>query len=244
MEVFHISKQVEIDLPPKVFPSSNYETIKNKICNQRQKDIDKQVSEFSYAWMAVMYHFCTCAESNQGFTESFKKFGDRLSPSERYNQEKELFHFFVNGYSTLDCFAYALYMIASIIKPIDFPIYSSILKQIYITNIGSKNGKYKNVYYVFPNEEIINKVNKLIESSEFDKWNSIRNALIHRISPGRILYLKSKNSKKKEKASSWIIGDYSFDIDEYLTSSRFYWLANNLSNLMDATQVFIAKYIS
>ena len=129
------SKQSEFVIPKKfllVF-------IKNKFyygCSKRK--IPSVIFRIFTCLVSIEYRFCTCYESNKKFTESFIEFRDGPPPSERYIQEKELFHFFIDGYSTLDCFAYALYMVASTIKPTLFPIESSKLKHVYFTNICDK----------------------------------------------------------------------------------------------------------
>ena len=113
----------------KKFPSCVYSKISSIMDAQKEK-YPQLFSKFPDAWLAVEYRFCACFEGNKNFTESFKKFRDGPPPSERYIQEKELFHFFIDGYSTLDCFAYALYMVASTIKPTFLPIEPSKLRNI------------------------------------------------------------------------------------------------------------------
>ena len=225
------SKQSEFIIPKK-FPSCVYSKISSIMHAQKEK-YPQSFSEFLHAWLAVKYRFCTCFESNKNFTESFKKFGDGPPPSERYIQEKELFHFFINGYSTLDCFGYALYLVASTIKPTLFPIEPSKLHRIcFTTTCKEFNLKENN----FQHEKIKDKLNLIKDSNEFKDWNIIRNALIHRISPGRKLQLQGGKT-------TWNIDNKIFDINECFTSTRFSWLENSLINLMDATQDFTYNYI-
>ena len=73
-------------------------------------------------------------------------------------------------------------MIASTLKPTLFPIVPSKLKQIYFANICDKFNLTKND---FQHEKIKDKLSLIKDSEEFKVWNIIRNALIHRISPGR-----------------------------------------------------------
>jgi hypothetical protein len=227
------SKQSEF-IVPKNFPSCVYSKISSIMNTQNQK-YPQSVSEFSYAWMAVKYRF----ESNKNFTKSVKKFGDGPPPFEKYIQEKELFHFFINGYSTLDCFGYALYMFASILKPDSFPIDDSYLKRIYFINIGSKKNKNKKYILfedIFPKEKITNELKLIKNSEEFKDWKTIRNALIHRISPGRVFHLPGGKT-------TWNIDKKTFDIDECFTSSRLSWLEDSLINLLDAVLNFTSKSI-
>lgn len=189
--------------------------------------------------MAVKYRFCTCSESNKNFTESFKKFGDGPPPSERYIQEKELFHFFINGYSTLDCFGYALYMVVSNIKPTLFPIEPSKLKGIYFANTCNK---FNLIESDFQHEKIKEKLNLIKDSEEFKDWKTIRHALIHRISTGRTFHQQVGSIRQRGKAT-WNIDNKTFDIDECFTSSRFSWLEDGLINLLDAMLDFTSKSI-
>ena len=234
------SKKSEFVLPKKI-PSCAYSKI-SSIMNAQKEKYPQLSSEFLHAWLAVEYRFCSCFESNKNFTESFKKFGDGPPPFEKYIQEKELFHFFIDGYSTLDCFAYALYMVASILKPDSFPINESCLKRIYFKNIGSKNNKNKEYIFenIFPTEKITDELNLIKKSEEYKRWNTIRNALIHRISPGRIFHLQVGSAKQRGK-TTWIIDNKPFVIDECFTSSRFSWLEDSLINLLDAMLDFTSN---
>lgn len=227
------SKQLGIGMP-KGFPLPIYEKIHSIMCSQKQK-YPQSVSEFLHAWNAVAYRFYTCAESNEGFTESFRKVGDAPPQPKRYIQEKDLFHFFVNGYSTLESFCYALYMVASAVKPNFFPINPSNLGSIYI---GTTCDKFNSIRSGFSNERITGELNQLQNSPKFKEWKSIRHTLIHRIAPGRKIQLQSGSIKKRVKTSWKINNNITIDIDEYTTSSRFSWLEDSLFNLMDATQDF------
>jgi len=234
MVKIHISKQLGIGITKK-FPLSIYEKIHSIMCHQKQK-YPQSVSEFLGAWNAVAYRFHACAESNEGFTESFKKAGDAPPQPKRYIQEKELFHFFVNGYSTLESFCYALYIIASTVVPSFFPIKPSNLRSIYIRTTCDKFNSKKDGFH---NERITGKLNQLQNSPEFKEWKIIRHTLIHRIAPGRTIRLQSGSIKKRGKTSWNIDNSITIDIDEYTTSSRFLWLEDSLFNIMDATQDFI-----
>ena len=241
------SKQLGLVMPKK-FPFLVYEKI-SSIMHTRNKKYPQSVSEFISAWKAVAYRFYTCYESNEGFTKSLKKAGDYPNHPERYKQERDFFHFFVNGNSTLESFYYALYMIASTVKPNFFPIKPSDLRKIYITNIGKKYSKFNDVFH---NERITCKLNQLINSTEFKEWNKVRNALIHRMSPVistsqeiNIMLNTDKipmqvvNVAIKKGETSWKINnDITINIDKNTTSSRFSWFENSLINLMDATQDF------
>jgi len=231
------SKQSEF-IVPKKFPSCVYSKISSIMYTQNQK-YPQSVSEFSYAWMAVKYRFCSCFESNKNFTKSVKKFGDGPPPFERYIQEKELFHFFINGYSTLDCFGYALYMVASIIKPASFPVEPPKLKHIYFLNTCEKFNSIENS---FQNDRIKDELNLVKDSETFEDWKTIRHALIHRISPGRTFH-QTVGSIRQRGKTTWNIDNKTFDIDECFTSSRLSWLEDSLINLLDAVLNFTSKSI-
>jgi len=231
------SKQSEFVIPKKI-PSCAYSKI-NSIMDAQKVKYSKSFSEFLPAWLAVEYRFSTCFESNKNFTESFKKFGNGPPPSERYIQEKELFHFFINGYSTLDCFGYALYIVASTIKPTLFTIEPSKLKHIYFANTCDK---FNSIESDFQHEKIKDKLNLIKDSNEFKDWKTIRHALIHRISPGRRFHLQVGSIGQRGK-TTWNIDNKTFDINECFTSSRFSWLEDSLVILLDAMLDFTYKYI-
>jgi len=239
---------------PKNFPFSAYRKIESIMCIQNKK-YPQSVSEFISAWKAVAYRFYTCYKSNEGFSKSLKKAGDNPNHPERHKQESNFFNFFVNGISTLESFYYALYMIASTVKPNSFPIRPSDLKKIYITNIRKKDSKFNDVFH---NERITCKLNQLINSTEFNEWKKVRNALIHIISPSVISNNQEINimlntdkipmqviniAIKKGKTSWKIKNGITINIDKNTTNSRFSWFEDSLINLMDATQDFTYKYI-
>lgn len=106
---------------PKVFPVEPYESIHKRIVKKKD-DYLKSWFQYAWAWNAVAYRFLACTEHDRAFTHSIKKFGISPRPPKRYIQEKDLFGFFVTGLSTLESLFYGLYAIASIIKPLYFPI--------------------------------------------------------------------------------------------------------------------------
>lgn len=238
---------------PKNFPFSAYRKIDSIMCTQNKK-YPQSVSEFISAWKAVAYRFYTCYKSNEGFTKSLKKAGDYPHHPERHKQESNFFHFFVNGNSTLESFGYALYMIASTVKPGFFPIKSSNLRAIYF---GATCDKFNSEKDGFPNEKITVKLNQLKNSPEFKEWKEVRHTLIHRTSPVistseeiNIMLNTDKipmqviNVAIKKGETSWKIKNgITINIDKNTTNSRFSWFEDSLINLMDATQDFTYKYI-
>jgi len=135
-------------------------------------------------------------------------------------------------------------MVAFILKPDSFPINESrlSLRRIYFKNIGSKNSKNKEYIFenIFPKEKITDELNLIKNSKEYKDWETIRNALIHRTSPGRTFHLGGGSSTQRGK-TTWVIDNETFDIDECFTSSRFSWLKDSLINLLDTMLDFAYK---
>jgi hypothetical protein len=76
--------------------------------------------EYSSAWLGITNRFRSCAEYDKPFTESVGKFGDTPDWPERYKQERDLFGFFVNGLSAIECACYGLFAVSAWLNPSGF----------------------------------------------------------------------------------------------------------------------------
>src|SRR2546428_9732197 len=108
---------------PQDFPAGPYEGI-HAVVSKRLLFKDSPGSEYAGAWNAVAYRYLACAESDEAFTKSIVKSASP-PPPERYDQERELFSFFLNGLSSIESMCYAFFALASTLRPQEFPFASA-----------------------------------------------------------------------------------------------------------------------
>jgi hypothetical protein len=211
---------------PDDFPTQPYEAIHNRMSIKRDSYLDAW-REFAAAWNAVAYRFLSCTEHDKAFTESVKRFGKTPPHFEWYIQQRELFGFFVTGFSCIESFCYALFAIGAILEPTKFP---------FVTPKEKKEVSWKktinNYEGAFPNEELTILLSKLEENEKFKEWRTVRNILSHRCAPGRHIYVGGYIEV------TWI---QNIKINEDTTSLRRKWLVNLLNKLMNAANKFTAN---
>ena len=78
------------------------------LCVTKNKNTLNQFQNFWVLGMQLRIVFMRVLKVMRDLLNRLKKAGDAPPQPKRYIQEKELFHFFVNGYSTLESFCYAL----------------------------------------------------------------------------------------------------------------------------------------
>jgi len=219
------------------FPKDKYEKIYIKVL-QYKDNFQLQYQQFSGGWRSLVYRYLACTKHSDDYIKIIKK--DRISPSYflRYEQERELFNFFTNGLSAIETLGYMLYMICSIDKPNDFKVIKKDLWKIKLKNKSEECtvGKLKTFY---PEENITQELEKLINSQEYKEWVEVRNVLMHRETPPRKLRLSSKRSKI-EQSDLWFKG---IEINDQTTDCRLEWLGSNLFNLIKLTFEFTNKLL-
>jgi hypothetical protein len=102
--------------PPADFPASQFEALCEKLggayAGRRGYDL---VFE---ALNAIAYRFVALAEYDRSFTARFN--ARRDGQPFRYEQERDVFGFFGNGYSVLEAFCFALFAVGALIDPAHF----------------------------------------------------------------------------------------------------------------------------
>ena len=105
---------------PSSFPDGVFEAVKDRILSK--------VPSASPAWEqlagshnGVRYRLRACADYSDEFTQSVQRFGDSPPAGERYQQERQLFGFFLSGYAALDSFCFFLYFAAPTFSRAIFP---------------------------------------------------------------------------------------------------------------------------
>jgi hypothetical protein len=216
--------------PSDDFPIEPYESI-NTIMRTKKDSHPELWAEYAAAWNGLAYRFCSCAQHDIAFTKSIQRFGafPEKRP-EKYNQEHNLFGFFVAGQSVIECFCYGLFAIASIVKTTYFPMGTpeQISPEMTKDKFNSRKG--------FPNEAISKALKQIVDDQDYQDWKATRNTLIHRQAPGRILHMGGPNH-----GDTFWVKDILLDADT--TALRRRWLVKNLSNLLNVAEAFTSIHL-
>ena len=213
---------------PSDFPIDLYEAVHIRV-NKKKTIYPDTWSQYAGAWNAVAYRFLACADYDQAFTESIQRAGNAPPPTERYNQERALFGFFVTGLSVIESLCYGSFAVASMIDVQNFPMTTP-------QNLKDINPEYttKKFISVFPTDPITILLKQLTTSQDYRDWKDIRNILAHRSAPGRTIQF-SINPGSQIDGALWING---INIDINMTSSKRQWLSTILRKLLEETNSF------
>ena len=226
----HILPPLDITMPSDFNVDAHF-SIHSRITSLSGFDPDT-VKQFQGAWKAIVYRFKSCAEHDEAFTTSIQTHGNSPPPPDRYIQERELFGFFITGQAVIESFGYGLFAIAALIQPIDFPILTDKeQRKINLKNTSEEFEKH------FSGDDITIALEKLLREDTYTEWQNIRNILIHRVHPGRLIRL---SNHPPDPPVTWKVMD--IEVDASTTSVRRKWLAETLNDLLQKTDRFTEKH--
>jgi hypothetical protein len=215
---------------PDDFPYDSYEAVHSRMA-PLNKSYPTQLPEWAAAWVAVAYRFYACTEHAEAFTKSLQTHGDAPQEPERYRQEQHLFGFFVNGLSVIESTCYGLFAIASMEKPAPFPIATPEQKRA----INPKSA-VRNFSKEYPAESVSSVLSTLIATQDYKDWQSIRNILAHRQSPGRQIRVTVGSPQQAQHDALW--GSSGIPLNSSTTQQRRIWLAENMRTLLREIAAF------
>lgn len=206
-----------------------YQRVAEVLANQQPQP--PSWPEYSGAWLGLTNRFRSCAEHDEAFTESVSKFGDTPAWPERYKQKRDLFGFFVNGLSAVECACYGLFAVGSWLNSSQFALTTDADKRRV-----SPEWTLKRFEIAFPNEGLTRALQRILGSREYSDWKDARNVLSHRSQPGRIIYLSNVTPRTAE----WVLQN--IPMDNTATAFRRKWLAESLRYLLTEADAFSAKH--
>ena len=219
---------------PEDFPNAAYGAVQACMQNRHPENEDLW-DQYRGAWSAIAYRYRTCAESDEAFTRSIKIQGGAPPAPYRYEQERDLFLFFVSGWSSLEAFCYGIYAIAAFINPENFPMGTNSDRRAVNPEFTSKR-----LQDIFPGEQLTSTLKSVLDTYEMREWKEIRNVLIHRAHPGREFCVGGP-PPDLSTSSRWKVG---IDIDVKTTSVRRLWLSDTLSQLLGDAAKFTRQKLS
>ncbi len=225
---------VGFKMPPD-FPSDIYLQVNTDLAKFKATHEDQQ-SSFGMGWNGVAYRYRSSIDYDREFTNSVIKYSNSPPHEERYNQERYLFGFFVNAISTLECFFFSNYCIASILKPMEFPMIRARNLKFYPSDVE------ENFNILFPSDSLSIKQTKCLKDPYFKKIKDMRDVLSHRGMPPRSFYrggprdgMATMPDNIRDLSTQW---QFDFPIDQQTTSLPRAWLSTMLQELIEATVNF------
>lgn len=215
---------------PSDFPTQAYESISHHCQRPAPPNPDASWVQFRLAWHSVVYRFAAMAEHDEGYRKAFPP----TSFINLYNQEKELFGFFVTGLSTLESYAYGTHFLLAIVHPELFPVNN--LRDI-------EPGFTQKHLESIPSEPLAQAFKELVTNPQFREWETVRNYLAHRGAPRRNVTLGSPGSDIWEVKKKDTEDRFYMPLTRNLTTVHRKWLSETLSELLEKTLAFVEKNI-
>ena len=216
---------------PADFPWQSYERIHRHCWPRIPPSQDWRWVQFMLAWNSVAYRFAAMDERDEGYRKAFPP----TNSINLYNQEKELFGFFVTGLSTIESYAYGTHFLLAIVHPKLFPVNN--LKKIEPRFTQERLTRH------LLSEPLAKTFKKLVADPQFCKWETVRNALAHRGLPRRNVTLGKPGSDTWEVKKKHARDQFYMPLTRDLTAARRKWLSDTLSELLEKTLSFVEKNI-
>jgi hypothetical protein len=229
---------------PDDFPVHEYEEMHRLVIKRNSiAPIDSaSLSQFQGGWNAVAHRFRSTADHDEAFTKAINEAADSrvttdtaLAFENKHVQERELFGFFVTGFSVLESIAYSVFALCSMVNAPAFPI-----QTVQDKRRVSLPETEKRLQANFPGELLTSDFQSCIGDAEFQQWKNIRNTLAHRTSPPRLYRQTVSIGAPDTGIASWAPEwpDFGISLDSRTTSNRRIWLAKSTSKVLSAANEF------
>jgi hypothetical protein len=218
--------------PPSDFPRPSWQAVLDNVSAHTG---EAAFGNFAGGWNAVAYRFRACCDCGEAFASSVRQHGDAPPFPHRYFQERDLFAFFVTGFSALESFCFAMFFVGSFIQPNKFR--TGTVDDLRKINATATAGR---LISVFPDVGLGQALRDVHDCDESKEWRNLRNLLVHRTAPGRHIFASLKEpAGVPQQSSTW----GGIPIDENLTTSRRTWLANSLQTICEEAEVFTTRVL-
>jgi len=222
------------DFPVKPYDSvwRSLEGLGNEYYRTGEESKGQAWQQWLSAWKGIAYRFRSCAEHDEAFAKLIDTLGDNPGPPGNYHQDRELFGFFVTGLSAIESTCYGLFAVGSILDSSSFPFTT----EQHMRKADTPK-TIRRFTVSFPNDGITTALQRITSEQEYRNWKDARNALAHRISPGRRIY---GSMGGPSMTSEWLLQN--MPMDAASTASRRRWLAGSLHHLLTEADDFTAKH--
>jgi hypothetical protein len=230
----------DLDLPPD-FPVATVDSL-HAYLSDRDPNSPRATEwkEWSTGLNGLVYRFLACHEDGEAAVASLRASNAPPQP-ERYRQERDLFRFYFEGLSALECIAYAVYFLGSLADPAEFPT-SVDRKRLEPRYVSARYSAHS----TFRAERIAIALHALTASGDFEEWGKIRNFLGHRGAASRTIYAKVGTRKGGARAD-WNLPIAQVDVSALLEPSelerRREWLGSQVREVCEAAHDFALAHI-
>lgn len=210
------------------FPIRLLETIHAQISDP--DDARRQTPEWrewAGACNGLLYRFLACAEHADLLTSSLAVSTSPPQP-ERYEQEKLLFDFYVEGLSAVECLYYGVYFVGALVDAahVDPGIDKRRIVPGYVTDCFET---------AFPMDAITTTLRAVADDPEFRDWRDVRNTLTHRAAPGRDF-----RTGGEDEGTYWMGGE----LDPDGIAGRRAWLSSAVVAVLVPFEGFVSTRLS
>jgi len=217
---------------PADFPSAGYEDLHKRVA---QLHFKTGYEHFAGAWNGISYRFNALADYDEAFTQSISAHGPAPDPAERYRQERDLFGFFSNGFSTFESFFYGAFALGALLQPGQFALVTPSDQQ----QVSPRRtiAAYERAFSGAP---VIGRFQALVANPGYIELREIRNVLTHRSAPGRTIHLSVGSDETPP--GQWKLANIS--LDKSTTGDRRQNVVGILSEALAALQEFAEATIT
>jgi hypothetical protein len=195
---------------PADFPIDSFEAVHMEVAPHAERHA-LVYPHFAGAWHAIAYRFLSLVECGDAFTESLLAHGTSPEAVARYQQERSLFGFFSNSFSTFEAFFYGMFAVGSMLAALSFPMASPRDQR----RVSPKSTL--DAYRVaFPSDPIIGVFTSIVEDPAYKELQEVRNILTHRTAPGRTFFVTVGGLEAPP--DEWKIGN--IPLDKRMAPSR------------------------
>lgn len=218
---------------PADFPSTAFERAYSHM-KARGRGVAAQYGHFAAAWNAISFRFLALCADGDEFTASIGSADAAGNLDQRYRQERYLFGFFGNGFSTFESFFYGMFAIGAMLDPSTFPL--SLPKEQQAVSPASTNRAYLRA---FVGDPILTVFQGVLDDTAYREWKEVRNVLTHRTAPGRTIFVSIDSDA--ELPAVWKINNIPLDVNT--VSTRRAHAARLLGVLLNAAVNFVEARI-
>jgi hypothetical protein len=168
---------------PTDFPTPDFEAVQSKLTTMERAQTE-HYRHFAGSWNALSMRYMALVQYADTFSASVAAHGIGPCPKERYEQERLLFGFFSNGFSTFEAYFYGMFSIGAMLAPEHFPFASAADHQR-VTASRTLDAYAR----AFASDPIISAFKALLSNPAYKEWREVRNVLTHRTAPGRTFFI-------------------------------------------------------
>jgi hypothetical protein len=182
----------------------------------------------------LVYRFRACDEHGGAVTVSL---ADTSPPQpKRYEQERDLYSFFAEGLSAVECFYYGLYFIGTHADANAFP-YNVDRRDVTPRKVAER------FEATYGGGTLADTLLRVVDGDDFKVWSGVRNYLSHRGAPGRTHY----EGGGPPSGVEWNLGvkgaDPSVELTVARLTARRQWLGATVSEIATHALAFAKAHV-